>query len=587
MRTDENNDPRSPPTRQQLRRLAGARSFERGEAYFADGAVRSIARRDTGVEARVAGTRTYRVRLWFEGGNLGYSCTCPVGNDDSFCKHCVAVGLTWKDGGLAGGEVAEAAPIREEDLRAYLLSLDKDALAAFVLELADGNERLHRSLMLRAGQWKDPDAGVLAWKEAFSEALETYGYVYYGDVISDASEVAALIESLDDLLRQGQAKSVIRLAEHGLSELEERLEEFDDSDGEMSGMLDRLQELHLDACRIARPDPVDLAERLFEWEMDADYGTFYGAAGTYSDVLGAEGLAAYRRLAEREWSKVPELGPEDPDTGGYGKHFRITSIMEMLAAVENDIEALAAARSRDLSRPYNFLRVAETYHDAGRFEQALQWAERGWNAFPEDQQDERLRTFLAEAYQACGRVDDAVQLAWQALALSPDLAGYRQLESHAKRAGQWPEWRERALSLIRQGMTDASAESLPLQTWSRYRQSGHSLLVEIFLHEGDVEAAWREARTGGCSERLWLTLAEHRAETHPADALKVYENHIADLLKDTGDRIYRETVAYLTKMEALYARVDDEEAFLLTVKRLRAEQKRKRNLMKLLDSKGW
>jgi uncharacterized Zn finger protein len=39
--------------------------------------------------AKVQGTRPYRVELWIEEGDLEYSCTCPVGADGEFCKHCV------------------------------------------------------------------------------------------------------------------------------------------------------------------------------------------------------------------------------------------------------------------------------------------------------------------------------------------------------------------------------------------------------------------------------------------------------------------------------------------------------------------
>ncbi len=55
-----------------LRRLAEERFFSRGEAYFADGAVRSLRPYDGGVKAAVQGTGRYRVHLWAKDGDLGY-----------------------------------------------------------------------------------------------------------------------------------------------------------------------------------------------------------------------------------------------------------------------------------------------------------------------------------------------------------------------------------------------------------------------------------------------------------------------------------------------------------------------------------
>ena len=78
-----------------LRRIAGARSFERGEDYFLNGQVKALAEDEGTITAKVHGTQPYRVEFWIEKDDLEYSCTCPMGADGEFCKHCVAVGLTW------------------------------------------------------------------------------------------------------------------------------------------------------------------------------------------------------------------------------------------------------------------------------------------------------------------------------------------------------------------------------------------------------------------------------------------------------------------------------------------------------------
>ena len=49
-----------------------------------------------------------------------------------------------------------------------------------------------------------------------------------------------------------------------------------------------------------------------------------------------------------------------------------------------------------------------------------------------------------------------------------------------------------------------------------------SVLVEIFLYEGNADEAWREAGVGGCSDSLWLRLAAAREKDHPEDAAPLY-----------------------------------------------------------------
>ena len=122
-----------------MRRIAGARSFERGEDYFASGQVRALAEHEEAITAKVLGTREYRVKLWVEDGDLEFSCTCPVGTDGAFCKHCVAVGLAWLERGRKGGTTPKkrAKPsVTMDDVRTYLTAQGKEALVDLLMEQA-------------------------------------------------------------------------------------------------------------------------------------------------------------------------------------------------------------------------------------------------------------------------------------------------------------------------------------------------------------------------------------------------------------------------------------------------------------------
>ena len=78
-----------------LRGLANGKSYERGAGYYEDGAVRSLVMHAGKLAARVEGTEDYIVVLWLDGRALQHTCSCPMGEMDEFCKHCVAVALTY------------------------------------------------------------------------------------------------------------------------------------------------------------------------------------------------------------------------------------------------------------------------------------------------------------------------------------------------------------------------------------------------------------------------------------------------------------------------------------------------------------
>jgi len=86
---------------------ADTKTFARGKAYSHDGAVSRLEERDGAVHASVRGTHRYRVELAVDDdGELAYDCTCPVGDDGVFCKHTVAVALSWLEN--SGEEVFHA-----------------------------------------------------------------------------------------------------------------------------------------------------------------------------------------------------------------------------------------------------------------------------------------------------------------------------------------------------------------------------------------------------------------------------------------------------------------------------------------------
>lgn len=82
-----------------LRELAGDKAYARGLAYFNDGHVGQLEAQGERIFAPVYGSEAYETALWADGDGLAFSCTCPVGDNAEFCKHCVAVGLAWAKGG--------------------------------------------------------------------------------------------------------------------------------------------------------------------------------------------------------------------------------------------------------------------------------------------------------------------------------------------------------------------------------------------------------------------------------------------------------------------------------------------------------
>lgn len=567
-----------------LRRLAGASSFERGEDYFANHQVERLSVEDKVIAARVRGTQSYRVRLWVDKNGLDYSCTCPVGNEGEFCKHCVAVGLAWLDGNRQNHPLDKndgSAVVTLNDIRGFLKGQDKDALVELLIEHVAVDDRLERRLSLAAARKTAKGRSLATYRRAIDEAVEIDGFVSYRNAYDYTQGIEEVIDSIEELLQEGNPADVVELAEYALGAVESAMGSIDDSDGHMGGILQQLQELHLKGCKKAKPDPEALARRIFEWELRTDHDTFYGAVATYAAVLGEKGLALYRGLAEAAWATVPAIHPGQDDGEKYGKRYRLTHIMETLARRTGDVEALVAVKQRDLSLAYHYLGIAETYKQAGDHDQALAWAERGVEAFPK-RTDSRLREFLAKEYHRRKRHDEAMNLVWIEFVESPRLSEYEKLKSHADKIRGWAMWRVKALDYLRQQVADEMSKPRK-DRWAIYRDADHSELVRIFLWEKDVETAWSEAQKGGCSNNLWLELAARREAEHPEDALPIVQRQIEPTLDRKNNDAYKEALGYLQKIQHLMSRLGRESDFTNYASRVRAAHKAKRNFIKLLD----
>ncbi len=568
-----------------VRRLAGERSYDRGLDYYRNGHVESLEEWEDGVRAVVSGTQDYTVRFSSDEGVLDYNCDCPYGSDGTFCKHCVAAALAWLNRGskeqMRRGKAKEITPAAAEKL---LLLEGHEQFVRMVMDWAKDDDKLRERVMLLAARRSSPEAGVAAARRAFERAVRVRDYVDYREASSWARGVDDAIDNIAQLLSDGQAPAVIELCESALQMLVAASEGVDDSDGHLSVLRDRLQDIHFQACKKARPDPVALAKRLFDWELHGELEVFFGAIEQYSEILGASGLQSYRKLAEEDWKKVPTRTEKD-ERAAWGTHFRITHIMESLARSSGNVDELIAVMSRDLAHAYSYLRIAEVCKDARQHDLALEWAERGLEAFP-DRTDGRLREFAAEEYHRRRRHDEAMKLIWAEFSERPCLEAYKTLERHARKTGNWPEWRERALAEFRGHIAKSKEKSRgqSRNQWMRI-ESDHSSLVEVFLYECDVDAAWREARAGGCSDDLWLRLAAKREKDHPEDAVPIYMRQAESAIVGARNSRYDEPVSLLVKAAALMKRMGRSEEFVCQLEALRLKYKIKRNFIKLLDQK--
>jgi uncharacterized Zn finger protein len=261
--------------------------------------------------------------------------------------------------------------------------------------------------------------------------------------------------------------------------------------------------------------------------------------------------------------------------------------MENLAKLSGDVEQQVAVFAKDLSDSLQYLKIAELYLTHKIQNKAIEWAEKGLNAFSE-RPDERLREFLAKAYHHLKRHDEAMKLIWANFFDYPSLDKFKLLKHHSELIQQWPDWRRKAIEHIHLGIQKAKTarpRSPYAFDYSWESNSNNSTLVEIYLWEGDIEAAWKQAQSEGANLQLWHRLAEKREKTHPADAATAYQKIVEDEIKRGDNESYRQAVNHIGKIQTLMKTANLEGESIVYIKEVRANFKAKRNFIKLFDAK--
>ncbi len=558
--------------------MADPRSFMRGLAYQQQGRVEVEAQGSDVVTATVRGSMPYRVELR-RAPKLSWSCTCPVGEDGYFCKHCVAVALQVTGDEPEGRQTRQAERADGADLVKYLSGLESEELVDLLQEQVESDWRLRERLTARALTSGGGSLDVRSWKQRIDAVFgDSRDFVPYAEAGGWAQDIFEVIDALGDLIDAGHAAAVVGLAEHAHRRADAAVQYVDDSDGWLTDISGRLGELHLGACERARPDPVELAGRLAELELTSELDTFHRAAATYAGVLGAEGIAAYRRTVEPKWKATRKA--KDPYSHTA---FRAREAMIGIAQAGGNPDDLIVIRGDDLRTPDAYLEIAGELAAAGRQTEALDWARRGVATFADRYwQTTPLRQFLAAQLRAAGDDAGAEELWWEAFERHPSLDGYRKLLAES---ADEETRRDQAIGLLRARL-DAD------DTGARTRnplldRSPATTLAEILLYEGQVDDAWEAASVYGCDERAWLTLARAREGTHPLDAIPIYQRAAAAQIATKRNGGYRTAVDLLARIRMLANKAGEPQRFSELLAGITAEHARKRNLIALIDKKCW
>lgn len=414
-------------------------------------------------------------------------------------------------------------------LREHLLAQPPEALVGRLLDLAERNETLRRSLEREIADASEDDAALVRrYRRDLEDAIEAARDPGSWRSANDFAELSAAIDALSRLAdrRPGPA---LELTTYLLDEFLELSGEVGDSEGELYELGRQACEIHLRLCAARRPDPAELAERLLDWELNAVTDLFHAIHEDYVDILGVEGIAALTRQAQELWAVLPPLKPATYDP----RRTVLKAILDRFGA--QDLDARIALRKAELAAPAGYLEIADMLEAAGREAEALKWLEEALWVF-EDRPDRGLQGRAADMMLRAGRVKEAQALLWRVFEREPGFHTYVAL----RKPPDAPSLAAKAQAHLR-----ARAETAKADRASWY--SAAATLFDIQMEEGDFDAAWETAGRFTLGDMRLGQLATATLQTHRDRALAAFRTLAEDCIRRGGAGNYDAAIGWIRR----------------------------------------
>ncbi|MFC6840404.1 SWIM zinc finger family protein [Xanthomonas theicola] len=539
------------------------RYYERGLAYAEEERVALRSMEPLCVSAQVSGSETYSVQLAWRDCALHGRCDCPIGQQEEFCKHQVAVALTWARAVANGGaplhdgrsKATSAAENSEQRLRHWLATRSPQEMQALMMELADTDRDVRRLLLSRAQLSSAPPQD---WRKAVSTLIGRKRFMDHHDSIAYAKRLASLPALLEQA-RQRDPVAALDLHEYAFKRLVSIYQDCDDSGGHIGQRLHALAQAHPEAAKAA--GATNLGKRVFELHMLDEWGLL-PPLQEYAALLGSAGIALLERAA---------LQTLHANTADSAKRLAAESLLEDTARCGGSVESMLQWFASRCSSGWDHLEMTRRCAEHGRERQALDWLERGAKAHPTDP---RILTELAQAYTRDGFPEDALELSWKAYLLQPEESTYLALRKAALALGQWERWRERAL----QAADDGSPHSLVDASDTR---------IHLLLAEGQAHRALDLAKdtTLKLALHTWERLLPEAETLDPPTALRICRTLVEAYVARTNRQNYLIALDVLPTMRGLHQRQDSLAAFDSYLVQLRKTHRAKRSFIELLDKR--
>ena len=558
-----------------LQRLAGEPTFRRGLDYFRHGHVESLSVSNSRVTATVVGTHAYTVVLKHTAKSLDGVCNCPASDGMDFCKHCVAVALAYVQQQaditqLSGGG-------KDDQLKAYLLQLDKTQLLAQLTEIINSDNHLKKIWLQKAELALGKKDGKTL-KKLITQALPYRSLWGHREAMHYFVQAESLLQPVIEQCQQMDAEQSFILQQYAYQRLNKALERIDDSGGARFGLESILgKALVADFSRLPWT-PSQKADWLLE-QTDHNLDVFPAVPEAFlaNNVLPEVAKIYYQQLQVR-WEALPPLSPNAADEK-HSKYYQLLHHLLHHASESKDLARIIALKGKVAIHADAYLELIVLNVERNDFSAAEFWLAKIKRETKRD--TNKVLPLQAEIIllQAQQRYTEALTLQWKKFYLTRQCSDYLETQRLTERVGGsvqggYQQAEEYLIQYMKQNQ--------PRFPWDLPSYE----LMEFYFHHQQFEKALQIAQGHKVNQDQLYALAQNIVQSHTEEAVQIYRSMVIELVNTTDNKAYRKAATMLVQLKTELDKLSDarwQSMFQKLLTEIRNSLKRKRNFIIELD----
>jgi uncharacterized Zn finger protein len=535
--------------------------FQRGQSYYAGGAIYEQRRQGMTIKSKCSGTQApfYRQEVLFNSKGIeSAQCSCPVGTG-GHCKHAVALLLTWVNDPDSFQEVEAFDAVLEKRSKPELIVLVKQMLE----QEPDLESLLDLPLSAEDGTPMDMKAIRRQAQQAFRGVdYEWGGHGYTGEI---EHSLQPLLNLASDYLARGNAENAAAIYATVIETIFDNDDiAMGDEDGGLLGLANDCAESLGDCLSKInvpkkRREILEVLFSAYKWDLKAGG---VGAADSVPGILTKKTTPEERiEIAKwtreimpkgKEWSDnyrretlggfLLDLEADTLDDEAYLKTClqtgRLNDLIERLLKLKRIEEAADAARSAEDYPLLNTLEIFTKHRQAGLAEKLV--TER-----LEKIKDTRLLEWLSEKRKERGDWAGSLQLEERLFWPRPNLEQYKKLYKPAKQLDRWDELRARVVAELE-------------------KKKNFDLLVQIHLHDKEVGlaiAVLGRMSNQWMSRSLGIEVAKAARTQYPQESIRLYVEAAARIMDSRDRGNYSQAAQYLRETRDIYRQINDTQSW--------------------------